>query len=514
MLGLQDLSITKKLTWMNMLVSGAALCLAGVAFIAYDVVSFRLTRQLNLSIQAQIIGSNSASALLFNDPRAAENTLAALEADPHVKSAGVYTKDGKLFAAYSRDRGSPTLPPQIACEDRIDFDWLGQGQVTSTKKILFNGKVAGAVYTVSDLKDLNARIKRFGTIVIFILSASLIAAFLISSIFRRIIAQPIVQLSETARIVTREKRYSIRADPTGNHDEMSDLIMAFNEMLKQIQERDDELRKARDELEQKVQHRTAELDATNKELEAFTYSVAHDLRAPLRHIDGFSRMLEDETDALTDEAKRFVKRIREGARRMGQLVDDLLNLARLGRKELSLQVAGLSTLVEETAGEVKAEIKGRSIEWKIGALPFVECDPGLMKQVFVNLLSNAAKYSRPREHARIEVGATGVDGQYTIFVRDNGVGFSMKYADKLFGVFQRLHRAEDFEGTGVGLATVQRIIRKHGGRVWAESELDKGATFYFTLGAQNSEGSKKNAGNGAETETAKDHKVPIEQNPV
>jgi len=250
----------------------------------------------------------------------------------------------------------------------------------------------------------------------------------------------------------------------------------------------------------KVADVNQQLATANQELEAFTYSVAHDLRAPLRHIDGFSKMLEEETQALTDEAKRFVKRIRDGARQMGQLVDDLLNLARLGRKELSLQVTGLSTLAEETVAEVKKENAGREIEWKIGALPFVECDPGLMKQVFVNLFSNAAKYSRPRQLARIEVGTIDVDGQGAIFVRDNGVGFSMKYADKLFGVFQRLHRAEDFEGTGIGLATVQRIIRKHGGRIWAEAELDKGATFYFTLGAGNIVGSRQKAEGGKETE--------------
>ncbi|MGD0695402.1 MAG: PAS domain S-box protein [Terriglobia bacterium] len=254
-----------------------------------------------------------------------------------------------------------------------------------------------------------------------------------------------------------------------------------------------EIRLLNQELEHRVMQRTAELEAINKELETFTYSVAHDLRAPLRHIDGFSKMLEEETEALPDEAKRFVKRIRDGTRQMGQLVDDLLNLARLGRKDLSLHVTGLNTLAEEAADELKKENAGRSIEWKIANLPFVECDPGLMKQVFVNLLSNAVKYTRPRSEARIEVGAFSQDGRPVIFVRDNGVGFSMKYADKLFGVFQRLHRSEDFEGTGIGLATVQRILHRHGGRAWAEAELDKGATFYFTLGAERAEGSRQEA---------------------
>jgi signal transduction histidine kinase len=234
---------------------------------------------------------------------------------------------------------------------------------------------------------------------------------------------------------------------------------------------------------EEIRRVNAELAASIKELEAFTYSVSHDLRAPLRHISGFSKILAEEFAAsLPPDAQHHLQRIEDGTRRMGQLVDDLLNLARVGRRDLNPQVAGLKSVVDEVIADLKADSQGREIEWKIGALPFVECDPGLMKQVFQNLLSNALKFTRPRERSVIEVGQEDKNGVPVIYVRDNGVGFSMKYVDKLFGVFQRLHRAEDFEGTGVGLATVQRIIQKHGGRIWAEGELDKGATFYFTLG--------------------------------
>jgi PAS domain S-box-containing protein len=226
-----------------------------------------------------------------------------------------------------------------------------------------------------------------------------------------------------------------------------------------------------------------ELAASNKELEAFTYSVSHDLRAPLRHIDGFSKMLlERYSEQLDAKGRHYFEEVRTGTRNMGRLVDELLALSRIGRQEPQLQATGLNSLFEEVRTELMKDADDRQIEWKIEALPFVECDPTLMRQVVTNLLSNAVKYTRPRAPAVIEVGQTQQGGESVVFVRDNGVGFNMKYADKLFGVFQRLHRAEDFEGTGVGLATVQRIIHKHNGRVWAEAELNKGATFYFTLG--------------------------------
>ena len=244
------------------------------------------------------------------------------------------------------------------------------------------------------------------------------------------------------------------------------------------------------DLEERVEQRTAELTHVNaelttavKELEAFSYSVSHDLRAPLRHISGFSQILMEEfASQLSPEAGHYLKRIDQGTLRMGQLVDDLLNLSRVGRRDIALQVTGLASVVEEVVSGLKPDIGDRQVEWKIGTLPFVECDPTLIKQVFQNLLSNSLKFTRPRAHAIIEIGQRTNGKSHEIFVRDNGVGFSMKYADKLFGVFQRLHRPEDFEGTGVGLATVQRIVEKHGGRVWAEAELDKGASFYFTLG--------------------------------
>ena len=225
------------------------------------------------------------------------------------------------------------------------------------------------------------------------------------------------------------------------------------------------------------------LKAVNAELEAFTYSVSHDLRAPIRQIEGFSKILAEHLGSHVDpQVAYYLQRIQEGSQHMGQLVNDLLDLSQIGRKQASPRLVSLDALIAQVLGNVRAEITNRHIEWRIASFPSVVCDPGLLHIVFTNLLSNAVKYTRPREKAVIEVGQMVAGGQLVIFVRDNGVGFNMKYADKLFGVFQRLHRTEEFEGAGIGLAIVQRIIRKHNGRVWAESAVNGGATFFFTLG--------------------------------
>jgi len=218
-------------------------------------------------------------------------------------------------------------------------------------------------------------------------------------------------------------------------------------------------------------------------LEAFSYTVSHDLRAPLRHIDGFADLLQKHIhSALDEKGRRFMKTISESAKQMGCLIDDLLAFSRVGRVELHETVVNLEQLVKDVQRDLLPDVQGRQITWNIGPLPEVRGDPSMLRQVLANLINNAVKYTGHREEARIEIGCDGSDSRETvIFVRDNGAGFDMQYAHKLFGVFQRLHNASEFEGTGIGLANVRRIIQRHGGRTWAEGAVDVGATFYVSL---------------------------------
>jgi PAS domain S-box-containing protein len=273
-------------------------------------------------------------------------------------------------------------------------------------------------------------------------------------------------------------RWSLRQDEQGHPV----AILETNNDISDRKHREEEIRKLNQELEK----RTTDLEASNKELEAFAYSVSHDLRAPLRHMVGYTELLQKNVSSMLDEKSlRYMKTILESAKRMGALIDDLLAFSRIGRAETRQRPVSLEELVKEVLPDLQRETEGREIAWNIGALPDTFGDRPMLRVVLVNLIANALKFTRTRPLAEIEIGfLERQNDAVVVFVRDNGVGFDMKYAHKLFGVFQRLHQSGTFEGTGIGLATVQRIIHRHGGRVWAEGVVDGGATFFFSLPSQ------------------------------
>ncbi|MGD0812434.1 MAG: ATP-binding protein [Verrucomicrobiota bacterium] len=494
-MNLRDAPIREKLTVAIMLTSTVVLCLTAAVFIVHEVSAFHRTLAGYSGTIARITAAEGSGAVDYENEADCRKILSKLNSEPSILLAAFYGRLDKLLARYPESadpRSFPATP--LTNEYRIE-----NGAVNIFTPVRQDNRIVGSLYLKWDLSDAYRQARWDAGILGLVLIGSLAVGRVISAVLQRRISGPILELADTARAVAVNRDYSVRAKKHGS-DELGLLTDAFNQMLARIQTQDGSLRKGEEQLrralqtaetvaekvcilnvalEDRVASRTAELAAANLELEAFTYSVSHDLRAPIRHIDAYAQILEEEKDPAA--FRQYLSRIRVGVQDMGRLVDDLLKLSRVGRAQPKPAMVQLHTIVEEVLAELKLELANRDIEWRIAALPSATVDPGLIKQLFANLLSNAVKFTRPRDHAVIEIGTEPGDEGVAIFIRDNGVGFDMKCVDKLFRVFQRLHRAEEFEGSGIGLHTVQRIVRLHGGEIRAEAELDKGATFHFTL---------------------------------
>jgi signal transduction histidine kinase len=479
-----DRPIKQKLVAILMFTSGVVLLLTSAGFAAYEVSTFRQVTVKNLSTVGAVIAANSTAPLAFENPQDATEVLSALAAETHIVAAGLYATSGSLFATY---------PPRLPAESLPAAPGHDGAQFTAQRLILVqpvvqDDKRLGTLYIESDLSAISGRLRSYAGIALLMVAVSALVAWLIATRIQRTISGPVLSLAETARAVSDRQDYSVRAH-SGGKDEVGLLTDAFNQMLARIQEQTHALNRSNQELERRVTDRTRELEnqnirltAANGELDAFAYSVSHDLRAPLRSIDGFSQILLEDYAAQLDEGGRdALQRVRTATQRMGTLIDDLLRLARITRTEMRPEKVDLTAMARDLAGQLREAEPARKID--IAIEPNLTCngDAHLLRVVLDNLLRNSWKYSAKQTDGKIEFASTSQNGERVFFIRDNGAGFDMKYADKLFGVFQRLHSPSEFEGTGVGLATVRRVITRHGGRIWAKGAVNEGATFYFTV---------------------------------
>ena len=474
---LKNTPIRRKLMTVILLTSGAALLLTCSAFFAYEFFTFRQTTVRQLSTLGEIIAANSTAALAFGNRDDADEILTALKADKHIVAASLYDSEGNLFSQYPAGLPINAFPARPEGEGyRFEHSHL-----VGFQAVVEGNRNLGTLYLKSDMGAMVERFQLYSCIAILVIAVSFLLAYMLSKSLQQRISKPILALAETAKAISDRRDYSVRATKFGD-DELGSLTDAFNHMLIQIQEQNKEITSFNQKLEQKVMERTREMEIANKELEAFSYSISHDLRAPLRSIHGYMNIFSEEySDRFDDEARRLVNIILKNAQKMGQLIDDLLAFSRLGRKELAKQNVSMKGIVHDVWQEQTQLVGQRHIEFVLKEIHEAYADSVTIRQLWVNLVSNAIKYTRHKKNAVVEIGSEEKEDIVTYYIKDNGAGFNMRYYGKLFGVFQRLHSDKEFEGTGVGLAIVQRIITKHGGMIWAEAKPNEGATFYFSL---------------------------------
>jgi signal transduction histidine kinase len=427
----------------------------------------------------------------------ANENLSLLRSRPKVRAAAIYDARGRRFAAFSRseeDAGFPELPE--AGGARVEGNRL-----VVFKRIVREREILGTVYLKAEY-ELADRMLGYLGIAALTAAVAMLVAYFFSRWIDRVLVLPVVAIAAVATEVTRNRRFDLRAQTAGD-DEIGLLADSGYDMLSEIErttadleasnrqfareaaersKAEEQVRELNLALEQRVRERTAQLEYSNGELEAFCYTVSHDLRAPLRSIDGFSQALvEDFAAALPAEAQRYVGRIRGSTQRMGQLIEDLLNLSKVSRSELQMNEVDVGALAKEVVGELRLRESGRQVEVFVWDDMQAQADRRLLRAALENLIANAWKFTAKADAARIEIGMLRDGAQASFFVKDNGAGFDMAFAGKLFGAFQRLHSTNEFQGTGIGLATVQRIVHRHGGRIWADARPGKGAVFFFTL---------------------------------
>ncbi len=477
MAALRNLSVKKKLLLISMLSSAAALTLASIALVGHDYVTAREHMRQELAVLAAMIGDRSTAALIFQDQDLAAENLAASSARESVVSACIYGEDGGIFATY---QGPALIGEACSSEPPADGSRFADPFLLLVQPIELDGFRIGTISLRSHLEELDARLLRYGGITVLVVLVATAVALIFSSRLQRIVSGPIRHLVDVAKAVSDRQDYSIRAVKT-SEDELGVLVDAFNGMLGTIEGQNFDLLAAKDRLEGLV----GELGEKNNELERFVYTVSHDLKSPLITIKGFLGLLEK--DALAGEVERIkkdIERIQSAADKMARLLNELLELSRIGRMKNAPQEATVSELAAEAMEMVAGSLQERGVRVDVEpGMPAVRGDRPRLAEVLQNLIENGVKFMGDQATPRIEIGTEpdrAGEGEMAYFVRDNGIGIDPRYHDKVFGLFERLETGT--EGTGIGLAIVKRIVEVHGGGIWVESEgVATGTAIYFTL---------------------------------
>jgi signal transduction histidine kinase len=424
-----------------------------------------------------VISANSTAALAFDDRKAAGEILASLKAEPYVEAACLYDARGRIFSKYPSSL-SDSVFPAPGMRERYSFSLTG---IEAFHHVMQNNTFLGTLYIRSDAQAVYGRLRLFSLIAAAIAALAFLLAYILSEELQRRISRSISSLAGTAKLISEAHDYSVRAVKVSD-DEIGLLTEAFNNMLKEIERQNLQILSFSQQLEQKVEERTRELESSNRELESFSYSVSHDLTAPLRRVSVFiDQYLQAHAGSMNEEELLLFGKVLRNISGMKQLIRDILAFSHLGKRELARERVNMREMVTQVSDELVRAEEHRSIKLIVHDLPDAYADKVTIRQVWENLISNAIKYTSRRDPAIIEIGAEAAGSDVVYCIKDNGAGFDMRYYDRLFTAFQRLHDLHDFGGSGIGLAIVDRIIAKHGGGIWAEGEVNQGATFYFSL---------------------------------
>ncbi len=492
----RNLSVRQKLTLIIMASSAAALILAGAGFFAYEVVTFPTKIVQNLSSLAGVVGGNSSAAIVFDDANAAAETLRALRTIPSIRSACIYRRDRTLLAHYTEGDGKqePKIPPAGFYGELVSADYA-----EVFRPVILGNETVGGIAIRSDLRERETRLWSHLQIVLFVLAISLLVAFAVAAMLQKLVTRPILSLAHLAKRVSEEHDYMLRGEKESG-DEIGVLVDGFNDMLSQIEARESALTKTQADLQRHVidlekeiaerqraekwlAERSAELARSNAELEQFAYVASHDLQEPLRMVSSYTQLLARRyKEKLDSDAHEYISFAVEGVKRMQSLIRDLLQYSRVGTRGKPLTAIECEPVFDYALKNLQEAINESSARITHDPLPKVMADETQLCRLFQNLFDNAIEY-RSNKPPEIHLGCKRNGTEWLFSARDNGIGIDPQYWERIFVIFQRLHARDEYQGNGIGLAVCKKIVERHGGRIWVESEPGKGSTFFFTLPA-------------------------------